>query len=197
MPADRSDLRRRLAALAARQSGYFTAAQALNLGYAYPTQRYHAERGNWIRVERAIFRLPEWPTGPHDDLVRWSLWSRGKAVVSHETALVVHDLGDVNPERVHLTVPPGFRAKAPGAVLHHAALQTGDISEREGFRVTTPLRTLVDVAAGPVEQGQLDSAIEDALDRGLVTRRAVRERASELGPVAALAVERSLSRIAG
>jgi predicted transcriptional regulator of viral defense system len=195
MPADRSDLRRRLTALAARQSGYFTAAQALEVGYAYPAQRYHAERGNWIRVERAIFRLPEWPSGRHDDLVRWSLWSRGKAVVSHETALVVHDLGDVNPERVHLTVPPGFKAKAPGAVLHRAVLLPGDVSEHEGFRVTTPLRTLLDVAAMPLEQGQLDRAVDDALERGLVSRKGLRNAVADCGPVAALAIERSLARV--
>src|SRR6266508_2070830 len=87
MPAqDRTDLRRRLLAIAARQSGYFTAAQALDAGYSYPAQRYHAKRGNWLRVDRGIYRFPEWPTGPREDLVRWSLWSRGRAVVSRETA---------------------------------------------------------------------------------------------------------------
>ncbi len=195
MLADRSDLRRRLTALAARQSGYFTAAQALEVGYSYPSQRYHAERGNWLRVERAIFRLPEWPSGRHDDLVRWSLWSRGKAVVSHETALVVHDLGDVNPERVHLTVPPGFKAKALGAVLHRGEVGPTEVSEREGFLVTTPLRTLLDVAAIPLEQGQLDRAVDGAIERGLVSRRGLRAAAAGVGPVAALAIERSLSRV--
>src|SRR2546428_5990833 len=130
MPSrDRIELRKRLTALAGPQSGYFTAQQALKIGYSYPAQRYHADRGNWTRVDRGIFRLPEWPTGQHDDLVRWTLWSRHRAVVSHETALAVHGLGDVNPARIHLTVPPGFRARPHGVVLHTGAVPTSDLQD--------------------------------------------------------------------
>ncbi len=123
MRRDRQDLRRQLAAVASAQSGYFTAKQALGVGYSYQAQKYHADRGNWQRVDRGVFRLPEWPVGRHDGLVRWSLWSRGKAVVSHETALAVFDVGDFNPSLVHLTVPfagdsagrPGTRDPRPGS----------------------------------------------------------------------------------
>ena len=182
--------------VAARQSGYFTAAQALDLGYSYPAQRYHVAQGNWERVERGIFRLPAWPVAPHDDLVRWSLWSRGKAVVSHESALAVHELGDVDPPRVHLTVPPTFRARARGAVLHRGELSESDVSWREGFKITTPLRSLVDVAAGELEIDHLARAIADALARGLVTRRQLRGKADEVGPKAGLRIERALLEVA-
>jgi predicted transcriptional regulator of viral defense system len=95
-------LRLRLAALAGRQSGYFTAAQARSVGYSYQAQKFHTDRGNWLRIDRGIFRLPEWPTAVHDNLVRSSLWARGLAIVSHDTALSVHDLGDANPLVVHV-----------------------------------------------------------------------------------------------
>ena len=138
MPVDRQDLRRRLAVLAAAQSGYFTAAQALALGYSYQAQKFHADHGNWLRVERGLFRLTEWPVGAHDDLVRWSLWARGRAVVSHDTALAVHGLGEANPATVHLTVPPSFRSSAAGVVLHRAVIDDEDVWQYEGFRVTQP-----------------------------------------------------------
>lgn len=189
---DRTDLRRRLLALAATQSGYFTAAQALEAGYSYPAQGYHAKRGNWLRVERGIYRLPEWPTGPREDLVRWSLWSRGRAVVSHETALSVHELGDVDPAHVHLTVPPNFRQRNPGIVIHRADLLRDDVDEHDGFRVTSPLRSLLDVAAGELDLDQLEQAIAEALARGMTTRRALLDRADEFGANAALRVERAL-----
>jgi hypothetical protein len=54
--------------------------------------------------------------------VRWFLWSRGRAVVSHATALAVHDLGVANPARIHLTVPAGLRQTNPAIVLHRASL---------------------------------------------------------------------------
>ncbi len=192
---DRTDLRRRLFAIAARQSGYFTAAQALDAGYSYPAQGYHAKRGNWLRVDRGIYRFPEWPTGPRDDLVRWSLWSRGRAVVSHETALSVHELGDVDPARVHLTAPPNFRQKNPGVVIHRADLAPRDVQEHEGFRVTTPLRSLLDVAAGELDLDQLGQGIAEALARGMTTRRALLDRADEFGANAALRIERALQGV--
>jgi predicted transcriptional regulator of viral defense system len=192
---DRTDLRRRLLAIAARQSGYFTAAQALDAGYSYPAQGYHAKRGNWLRVDRGIYRFPEWPTGPREDLVRWSLWSRGRAVVSHETALSVHELGDVDPAHVHLTVPPNFRQKNPGVVIHRADLPPRDVEEHEGFRVTTPLRSLLDVAVGELDLDQLGQAIAEALARGMTTRRALLDRADEFGANAALRIERALQGV--
>lgn len=45
---DRTDTRAALWRLARRQRGYFTAAQARDIGYSYQAQRYHAKRGNWL-----------------------------------------------------------------------------------------------------------------------------------------------------
>jgi len=196
MPArDRIDLRRRLLDIASTQSGYFTAAQALGVGYSYPAQGYHTHRGNWLRVDRGIYRLPEWPIESREDLVRWTLWSRGRAVVSHETALSVHELGDVNPAKVHLTVPSNFRQVDPGVVLHRGELSNVDVEEHNGYRVTTPLRSLLDVASGGLDLDQFARAITEALERGITTRRALLARADELGVKAALQIERALQEV--
>ncbi|MCC6223134.1 MAG: type IV toxin-antitoxin system AbiEi family antitoxin domain-containing protein [Thermoleophilia bacterium] len=192
---DRIDRRRRIARLAAAQSGYFTAAQAREAGYSYSAQRYHVHRGNWHQVDRALFRLPEWPVGPHEHLARWTLWSRGRAVVSNETALAVHGLGDVNPARVHLTVPRGFRQQAHGVILHRGEVPDADRWEQGGYRVTTPLRSVLDVAAGNLEVAQLATVIADALDRGAFTRRMLLERADEYGAHGALRIERALRQL--
>ena len=162
--------------IAASQGGYFTAAQARAAGYTYRQQHYHWSRGNWLRIDRGLFRLRDFPPGEREDLIRWSLWSRDQkgvpqAVVSHDTALTVHDLSDVMPERVHLTVPRGFRKRVPvGYVLHFASLAEEEIEPRPGYSVTTPLRTLIDVAGSALSQEHLDAAVKEALERGLVRR---------------------------
>jgi hypothetical protein len=107
----------------------------------------------------------------------------------------VHELGDVDPAHVHLTVPPNFRQKNPGVVIHRADLAPPDVEEHEGFRVTTPLRSLLDVAAGELDLDQLGQAIAEALARGMTTRRALLDRADEFGANAALRIERALQGV--
>lgn len=181
-----------LHALAFRQAGYFSAAQAREIGFSYQAQKYHADRGNWLRVERGIFRLRDWPASIDDVLVLWSLWSRRRGVISHGSALAVHGLGVLDPAVVTMTVPEGFRARTPAVRTVVGQLAEEDVEEREGFRVTTPLRTLLDVAASE-RQEVVDEAVAEALDRGLVTQRALRSRSDALGDRAALRIERALA----
>jgi predicted transcriptional regulator of viral defense system len=167
---------RQLAALAHEQGGYFTAKQAREVGYDYPHLEYHLSAGNFERVGHGLYRLPTVPHAEHDDLIRLTLWSRNQkdvpqAVVSHESALVLHELTELLPNRTHLTVPPTFRKPTPrGCVLHKAVLAPEDVEEWDGFRVTTPLRTILDAAVSGVSQEQLEKAVTDALARGLVRR---------------------------
>ncbi|MBI3611508.1 MAG: hypothetical protein HY204_12515 [Nitrospirae bacterium] len=75
------------------------------------------------------------------------------------------------PGKVHLTVPPSFRKKAPGGcILHVARLVPHDIEHHQGFNATTPLRTLLDAADGPLSPDLLEGAVRDALRRGMVRR---------------------------
>lgn len=56
-------------------------------------------------------------------------------------------------------------------MLHRATLSRADAEQREGFFLTTPLRTLLDVAAAKtVTDEQLSRAVDDALERGLVRK---------------------------
>lgn len=192
MPSDRRDLRRRLFSLAAAQAGYFTAAQARRLGYSYQAQAHHVKVGNWLRVDRALFRLSEWVPDVHDDLVRWSLWSRGQGVVSHESALAVYGIGEFESPRVHLTVPPGFTKEDDDIILHYATLPEDDIEEHRGFRTTTPLRSLIDIAALSPDEDQLKRALEDAREMGSLSVRKLRARSEVIDATAALYIERAL-----
>lgn len=196
MAGTRQDLRLALQRLAFGQSGYFTAAQALDLGYTYQAQKYHVDSGNWLRVDRGLFRLPDWPPAPEDQWVRWTLWSGGRGVVSHDSAALVHDLGELDPRQVHLSVPPGFRATDPAVVTHSADLPAADVLDHDSWRVTTPLRTLLDLAGGETTQEQLDAAVAGALERGLTTARRIRARSDEAGNRAALRLERALGAVA-
>jgi len=181
--------RRMLSDLASTQGGYFTAKQAAGVGYGKRHLDYHVKAGNLGRVGRGLFRLPAIPLSEHDDLIRVSLWSRGRddcpqVVVSHVTALAVHGLGELLPIRMHLTAPRVFRKKPPpGCVLHRANLADDEVEEREGFRVTVPLRTLLDVAEQEtVTQEQLNQVVKQALAEGIVRRTKLTETVRRLAP---------------
>jgi hypothetical protein len=78
--------------------------------------------------------------------------------------------------------------------LHYAELPANDVSERSGYRVTTPLRTIIDIAANAPDEDQLARAIDDARRAGLVTNRRLRIRVEALDPRAALYIERAIQQ---
>ncbi len=179
-------IQREIAAIAARQGGYFTAKQAEAVGYERRRLAYHVAAGNFERVDRGLYRLPSLPTSEQDDLVRATFWSRDiadtpQATVSHRTALALHGLSDLFAGAVHLTVPPGFRKRPPsGWVLHRARLDPDQREEREGFWITTPLRTLLDVSASDdVGDDELVKAVEDALEQGVLSRKTLTQAAAK------------------
>lgn len=142
-----------------------------------------------------MFRLPDWLADAHDSFVRWGLWSGGRGVVSHESALDFHGLSDLDPATIHLTVGADFYAKDDAVRLHVASLPEADVIRHARWAVTTPQRSLIDVAAGAASQEHVTAAVRDAVAQGLVTRRRLREVSDEGGPTAALRIERAISEV--
>ncbi len=178
MRKDPRETERALLAIASDQAGYFTASQACSVGYTYRQQHFHRERGNWLLIDHGLFRLRDYPHSRYEDLIRWVLWTRDRAshiqgVVSHETAISVYDLGDLLPAKIHLTVPPRFRKKTPGPgiVLHKAYLDRSEVTRREGVPITSPLRTVMDLARIPLDPERLSAVVRDALRAGLIRRK--------------------------
>ena len=163
--------------IADRQQGFFTAKQAEKCGYPRPNFHLRLASGEWTRKGRGIYRLGHYPITDRYELVFWSLWSRNRqdvpqGVWSHETALDIHELSDVMPAKMHMTVPPNFRRRIeiPKVLcLHYGNLEKTDIEEGQGYKVTNPLKTIIDViAVGTVADNLISQAIHQALERGLV-----------------------------
>lgn len=174
---------RQLFGFAEQQQGFFTTKQAKTAGFAENTHPYHVQVGNWIRERRGIYRLALFPTADRPDLVLWALWSRNRneeveGVYSHHTALSLYHLSDLNPAKLHMTVPTNFRRSSdiPGIlVLHYADLPESDVQTAQGFKFTRPLRTILDlIEGGVVERNFIRQALRQAVDRGLITRQQIR-----------------------
>ncbi|MBI1789813.1 MAG: type IV toxin-antitoxin system AbiEi family antitoxin domain-containing protein [Acidobacteria bacterium] len=183
MARSHREAQRRLFEITETQQGFFTAKQAKAAGFAENTHPYHVQVGNWIREHRGIYRLALFPPGEHPDLMKWALWSKNRnevieGVYSHQTALSRHELSDLNPAKLHMTVPTLFRrnSEIPGIlVLHYADLADEDVQTAQGVKYTRPLRTILDlIEADSVERIFLRQALRQGLHRGLITRSEVK-----------------------
>lgn len=166
--------------IAESQAGLFTTKQAKAVGYTDNNFPHYIKTGSWIRQYRGIYRLARFPESENSQLVLWALWSRSRAeipqgVYSHETALRIYGLSDIMPARLHMTVPTTFRRNSdiPAVlVLHHADLHPENVETMQGFHVTRPLHTLVDlIEAQTVSMDFIEQAIRQALENGLIARR--------------------------
>ncbi len=128
---------------AAKNAGYFTAAQARAAGYADSVHGYHVDKGEWIKAMRGIYRLAEFPTPLRPELIELSLWSRDRdgipqGVFTHDTAREIHGLNRAASGPVHMTVPRSFRKNADtpeGLILHKEDLGGHAWEQRNGYRV--------------------------------------------------------------
>lgn len=183
----RKDASRCLDSVAEAQGGFFTAKQAQNYGFSASSHTYHVREGHWAREFRGIYRLCGFPAVLRPELVRWHLWAmdrmgRAQGVYSHSTALGLYvapeiKLPDAHPA-LEMTVPKGFRrsgATPEGLTLHYANLPESDITERNGYRLTTPLRTILDLAGGDtMPRAELSKALMGMVERRLISRSQVK-----------------------
>lgn len=136
--------------IAGAQEGYVTTQQAAYAGYSSPLLHKHVMARRIAHVRRGIYRLVHFPAGQHEELVVIWLWSEHQGVVSHQTALALHELSDAMPAKVHVTLPAAWarrRLRVPaGVVIHHGDVRGADRVWIGPVPVTAPGRALVDSA---------------------------------------------------
>lgn len=164
--------------VAERQGGYLTTSQARDLGVSHQQLYYLSRSGSIERVAHGIYRLKRFPSQPFEDVIVATLWAGEGAVASHETALAVYGLTDAMPPVIHVTVEGRSRGRKRGVAVHNAPLREGERSMRGGVPVTSPARTIRDVAARYGTDVAAEAARE-AVARGVITRQRL---ARELAP---------------
>lgn len=172
--------------VAAEQHGYITAAQARHAGVTKHAISKMAARGTLERVSHGVYRLLHFPGSPMDPYVEATLWpAPARGVISHETALSIYGLSDVNPARIHVSVPRTWRRRRSvpkRLVLHRIDLDENDVNIYEGVRMTTPERTIRDCHAAHLGAALIRQAILDGRRTGhLRVRQAQRLERELLG----------------
>ncbi|MEW6232663.1 MAG: hypothetical protein AB1566_10175 [Chloroflexota bacterium] len=116
-------------------------------------------------------------------MAAWLAVGKDVAVVSHESALDLLGLSDVIPDAVHLTVPRSKRhlPLLPGAMIHTTSrkLRPGDRIVRDGVSLTSAARTILDATEAGTAPEQIEMAVVQAIERGLVTKQQLLKDAAE------------------
>lgn len=203
--ASRTDKLQQLFGLAAAQAGYFTAAQARRLGYSARSLVHHVAAGHFERVSRGFYRLVGVPAGSHEDVVAaWLRFAPRHAVVSHDSALALYDLAPSRSHEIHLILPREHRPRTPQSTtavkLHTTTvpLRRDEVTNRFGVHMTSPARTIADVADIGVDPSVVIEAAARALATGLVSpnelHTAVKHRSVRVRHLVERAIEEAGAR---
>jgi predicted transcriptional regulator of viral defense system len=162
---------------ASEHQGIVTSKDAANLGIDPAHLRVMAARGRLERIGRGAYRVPTLPIGELAQYAEAAAWAAGRAAVSHESALLMRDLGDFGGSRIDLTVPSDYqlrRAVPRRLRVWVEDLGVDELDELEGVptvTVATALRQVVDSGSDPF---QVHAAIGHAMRVGFIDQRAGR-----------------------
>jgi very-short-patch-repair endonuclease len=152
--------------LARAQHGVIALFQLLELGYTLSAVKHRVAKGRLHPVRRGVYAVGR------PDLTREGEWMAAvlscgpEAVLSHVTAAA---LWRVRPDRggaIHVTTPAHVDHRQAGLIAHRRhTLRSSDVTRYRGIPVTTPVRTLLDIATllpTPVLEAAVNEA--DKLD---------------------------------
>lgn len=165
--------RERLLEAAFERHGFITRVDALREGHSPNALRMLIARGALEKVAHGVYRMPVVPSTEYDSLHLAVLWTGVEnAALSHETALSLYELSDVNPDRVHVTVPRHRRIRRSGAQgieVHYQDLEPRQIGWFEQIPTVKPATAIEQCIDTGIPTYLLRQALTDARRTGHIT----------------------------
>jgi very-short-patch-repair endonuclease len=148
-----------------------TRAQLVAAGIGRDAIAARVRDGRLTRVFRGVYRV-----GPID--APWTREAAALLACGRHSALSLESGAATcglrgRPHEVDVTIAAGHRAGQAGIRVHHARLERHEICVRHGLRVTSPERTLLDLAA-TTDPRRLARDVNEALVQRLTTTAALR-----------------------
>ncbi|MBA2280056.1 MAG: hypothetical protein H0W25_02335 [Acidimicrobiia bacterium] len=170
----------RALATAGRQHAALAHHQAVAAGLSHDQIEWRAEIGRWRRPVRGVYTIAGSPDSALQRLwVAYLACERAGGVVSHVSAAALEDLTPFST-LPHISVPAAASARSRAARVHRSTVPAQDWRWRDGMRVTTVSRTLVDVA-GLLDRPSLEEVVDAAFCRQLASSASVEAAAERSG----------------
>jgi hypothetical protein len=169
-----------LAALARRQHSYFTLAQAERFGLSAQAVRRALAAGRLESPHRGVFGLAGGPVTWHRRLAAGFLFLGTDVRVSHRAAGVVLRFDAFRNGPLEYLVGRSRHVTRAGLFIHTSRHVPDIDAVNVGmFRVTSPARTIIDLAA-VVPKRMLEAAVDSALRDGWTSETYLRQRLQAL-----------------
>jgi len=168
---------RGVTAIAARQHAVVSGAQLAAAGLDRHALAHRVAEGWLRRLHRGVF-LVGTVEPPLAGAMAATLACGDDAVLSHHSAAVLWGLCAPAAGAMHVSVVGRNLRGPPGVVIHRIRdLHPADATRHDGIPVTSPARTLLDLAT-QLPNRELARAVEEAQVRRLVTDRSLNEQFS-------------------
>jgi very-short-patch-repair endonuclease len=169
---------RAVAAIAARRHGVVVQGELLRAGLGRGAVAHRVATGRLTRLHRGVFLVGPLP-GEWTREVAAVLAIGPDAALSHRSAAALWGVRPRGDGPVDVIAARKARLR-PGIRVHRTArLPADDVWERRGIRVTSPVRTLLDLAT-VLPRLELERAVEQAEILRLLTRTQLEPRARGL-----------------
>lgn len=183
--------------LAAKQNGVVYREQLLAAGLSAMQIRTRIGDGRLTVIHRGVYLVgavpPEWAY-PQAALFACGL----ESLLFARSAVAVWGLGTY-PARAYpwVLVPPTRRVDRPRIVVHQGTILEKDVRNRHGLRVTSPPRTVFDMARFTEDRYELEALVAEAHFRGLARDPELRDQINRNGGCRGVATLRSVLNIDG
>lgn len=157
----------RLARIASKQRSVFTAGQAVDVGISSSTIQRYVSSGRWVRLHRGVFVPAAVEIGWQQRAMGARLACGPTSVLSFTSARTIWAFTD-DIDVPEITVPSAHM-RAHAAIQVHRSGRL-DAVTYDGFRVTSPMRTILDLAAVEREDA-LARYLDEARRRRLIDLR--------------------------
>jgi very-short-patch-repair endonuclease len=161
--------------MARRQHGIVTRRGLMALGFSAEAIDHRLEKGRLHPMGRGVYAVG-WPGMTRER--RWMaavLVCGDAAVLSHRSAAALWEIGKERRGRIDVTIRRCGKHRRPGIQVRSRPSMPGDeVTVHRGIPVTTPVRTLVDMAT-ELGWSTVERAVNDADKRDLVDPEALRE----------------------
>jgi hypothetical protein len=159
---------RLLAVLAAKQGGVVARRQLLALGFTKAEIDIRVTDGRLHVLHRGVYAVGHRAIGITGR--RWAavLACGDGAVLSHASAAAAWEIRRSASTRVDVSVGRGGRMRRPGIRLHcRRSLSAADVTHLDGLPITTPARTVLDLAATGLRGRELEQVLDLAEQKHL------------------------------